>query len=462
MWWRTPWLRQRWWLVGLALLDAVLLALVYNLLFWWQFRQWVGISTAVLALMLLWGSSSYLLGRYSYPEQGQRDSRRRRLQSTGLVALLVLATIVVVFNWGIKVRDPRTFRSFLIPLLGSVTLLSGLAQLWVCRLGQRARHWLLVGTGEELAVLRRELGAAAAALPLLFCDPQELGEQALPGDGEVEAIAVSEAAWLEDGQLQALLARRGSGMSICSLVLWAELHLQRVPPELFSSRWLVQAEGFELQPERFGWRLKRLGDVFVAGLLLLLSLPLLGLAALLVHLEDGGPVFYGQVRTGLFGEPIRMFKLRSMGVDAEANGIRWASAGDARITRVGRWLRRLRIDELPQLLSVIRGEMSLIGPRPERPDMEQELDQVIPNYRVRHWIRPGLSGWAQVCHPYGASVADSRQKLSYDLYYLRNASLPLDLLILFKTMRLVMGGQGSEPKRISPTMTSPHQSSTCR
>jgi len=169
-------------------------------------------------------------------------------------------------------------------------------------------------------------------------------------------------------------------------------------------------------------------------------------------------VFYGQVRSGLFGEPIRIRKLRSMSVNAEAEGIRWASAGDARITRVGRWLRRLRIDELPQLLSVISGDMSLIGPRPERPELEKELEQVIPHYRVRHWIRPGLSGWAQVCHPYGASVADSRSKLSYDLYYLRNASLPLDLLILFKTIRLVMGGQGAEPKTMAHTMDSTHQS----
>lgn len=458
MWWRTPWLRQRWWLVGLALLDAGLLALVYNLLFWWQFRQWVGITAAVLALMLLWGSSSYLLGRYSQPEQGQRDSRRRRLQSTGLVALLVLATIVVVFSWGIKVRDPRTFRSFLIPLLGSVTLLSGLAQLWVCRLGQRARRWLLVGTGEELALLRRELGAAAEVLPLLFCDPQQLGEQALPGDGEVEAIAVSEAAWLEDGQLQALLARRGSGMSICSLVLWAELHLQRVPPELFSSRWLVQAEGFELQPGRWGWRLKRYGDVLVSLLLLLASAPLLLLAALLIRLEDGGPVFYSQNRTGLYGETIRIAKLRSMRVEAQAQGARWASRNDPRITRVGHWLRRLRIDELPQLLSVLRGEMSLIGPRPEQPELEELLQDQIPHYRVRHWVRPGLSGWAQVCYPYGASVADSRMKLSYDLYYLRNANLMLDLLILLKTVRLVLQARGAIPSSPPSSLSSPSQS----
>jgi lipopolysaccharide/colanic/teichoic acid biosynthesis glycosyltransferase len=247
-------------------------------------------------------------------------------------------------------------------------------------------------------------------------------------------------------------------MSICSLVLWAELHLQRVPPELFSSRWLVQAEGFELQPGRWGWRLKRYGDVLVSLLLLLASAPLLLLAALLIRLEDGGPVFYSQNRTGLYGETIRIAKLRSMRVEAQAQGARWASRNDPRITRVGHWLRRLRIDELPQLLSVLRGEMSLIGPRPEQPELEELLQDQIPHYRVRHWVRPGLSGWAQVCYPYGASVADSRMKLSYDLYYLRNANLMLDLLILLKTVRLVLQARGAIPSSPPSSLSSPSQS----
>ena len=149
------------------------------------------------------------------------------------------------------------------------------------------------------------------------------------------------------------------------------------------------------------------------------SAPLLLVAALLIRLEDGGPILYSQIRTGLYGEAIRIWKLRSMGQAAEREGARWASRDDPRVTRVGGWLRRLRIDELPQLVAVLKGDMSLIGPRPERPELEETLENVIPHYRVRHWVRPGLSGWAQVCYPYGASIADSRMKLSYDLYYLR-------------------------------------------
>ena len=228
---------------------------------------------------------------------------------------------------------------------------------------------------------------------------------------------------------------------------WAERSLQRVPPELLSERWLLSAEGFSLQPGRWSWRVKRFFDVLGAISLLLISSPLVLIAGLAIWLEDRGPIFYSQIRSGLYGDPVRIWKLRSMRVDAEANGLQWAQQQDPRITRCGAWLRRLRIDELPQLWAVLRGDLSLIGPRPERPELELELEQEIPHYRVRHWIRPGLSGWAQVNYPYGNSVADSRIKLSYDLYYLRNAGILLDVLILIKTIRLVLRAQGAQPQQ---------------
>jgi exopolysaccharide biosynthesis polyprenyl glycosylphosphotransferase len=468
MWWRTPWLRVRWLLIGLALVDASLLAGFYNLLFWRRFHQWAGLTTSIASLVLLWVGASYLLGRYSKPQEGKRDSKRQRLAATGLVALLVLAIVVVGLNWGLQVEDPRTFRSFVLPVLGGTTLGSALAQLWAIRRPLQSQGWLLVGDSKELDILHSELEGdqAASSLNLVFREGSslDLGKD-LP-DRRFDGIAVSEAAQLDEILMQDLLSRRSRGTSVCSLVTWAEQHLQRVPPELFSSRWLVQAEGFELQPGRWGWRLKRLGDVVVASLLLILSAPLLLVGALLIRLEDGGPVLFKQRRTGLYGVPIQIWKLRSMGIKAETHGAQWARRDDPRITRIGGWLRRLRLDELPQLVSVLKGEMSLIGPRPERPELEEHLEAVIPHYRVRHWVRPGLSGWAQVCYPYGASTADSRMKLSYDLYYLRNSNLMLDGLILIKTLRLLALAQGAVPRLIPDStpakpfapLTPPHPS----
>jgi exopolysaccharide biosynthesis polyprenyl glycosylphosphotransferase len=469
MWWRNPWLRPRWILALLAVFDAILIISSYNLLFLRQFRQLPGITTSVGALLTLWLGFSYLLGRYSREEHLKKDSRRRRLLLTFAVASLVMVLVVLVLSWGLKVEDPRTFRRFLIPLITAVTGGSALAQLWVFRKQRYRRAYLLVGEDDLLTTLKQELNRSQVAreVQLTFCPTDSSVNSAMPSllddllqkaqQSQVETgshplrnlgfdgIAISDSATLDDRLLQQLLELRIGGTSVCSLMLWAERHLQRVPPELFTSRWLVQAEGFELQPGRLGWRIKRLGDLVVALLLLLLASPIIALAALLIRLEDGGPIFYSQERTGLFGSIIKIRKLRTMHTQAESVGAQWAKRNDPRITRVGTWLRRTRIDELPQLVSVLKGEMSLIGPRPERPEIELDLEEQIPHYRSRHWVRPGLSGWAQVCYPYGASIEDSRMKLSYDIFYLRNANLFLDAFILIKTIRLVFRAEGALP-----------------
>jgi lipopolysaccharide/colanic/teichoic acid biosynthesis glycosyltransferase len=168
----------------------------------------------------------------------------------------------------------------------------------------------------------------------------------------------------------------------------------------------------------------------------------------LIYLEDKGPIFYNQTRTGLNGKIIKIIKFRSMHVDAEIEGIQWSKNNDKRITRIGRILRALRIDELPQLFCVLLGSMSLIGPRPERPEIEKKLFKKIPYYKSRYILKPGISGWAQVNYHYGASIADTKQKLSYDIYYISNFSFFLDLLIFFKTIKLVLNAKGYKPKKI--------------
>ncbi len=188
----------------------------------------------------------------------------------------------------------------------------------------------------------------------------------------------------------------------------------------------------------------RVFDVLGALLLLVLTLPVVLVTALLVRLDSAGPVFYRQLRSGLNGRAFMLIKFRSMVVEAEACGTaQWAQSRDPRITRVGAWIRPLRIDELPQLLNVLRGEMSLIGPRPERPVFVEQLAQVIPHYHERSAVKPGITGWAQVNFPYGASVEDAREKLAYDLYYVKNRSLILDLLILVSTVRVVLFREGA-------------------
>ena len=189
--------------------------------------------------------------------------------------------------------------------------------------------------------------------------------------------------------------------------------------------------------------LKRAVDIVAATLVLVLGAPLSILVAILIKLEDGGPVLFRQVRIGLDGVPFTLRKLRSMHVDAEADtGPVWAQADDPRITRVGRWTRALRIDEIPQAWNVLRGEMSFVGPRPERPEFVALLRSAIPLYDRRHSVRPGITGWAQVNLPYAATIDAARTKLEYDLCYLQRFSLPMDLRIMARTIKIILFGWG--------------------
>ena len=188
---------------------------------------------------------------------------------------------------------------------------------------------------------------------------------------------------------------------------------------------------------------KRLLDVVVSAVGLVALLPLFVLIAALIRVDSPGPAFYRQVRVGLRGRPYMIWKFRSMRQDAEKSGPRWAQADDPRISRVGWWLRKTRIDEFPQLVNVFKGDMSLVGPRPERPVFVQDLRMIIPYYDIRHTVRPGVTGWAQVKFRYGASQEDSHTKLQYDLYYVKNLSLFLDLKILMYTIRVMMLGEGA-------------------
>ena len=221
-----------------------------------------------------------------------------------------------------------------------------------------------------------------------------------------------------------------------------EQQQERLPPVLMGDISITYddlpwASTFSVQAQ-----LKRMADLLIALLLLLLTSPLIALAALLIWLEDRGPIFYSQQRSGWLGTPFNVLKLRTMSVQPDDAPAEWTQIGDQRITGVGRFLRRVRLDELPQLLNVINGEMSLIGPRPEQPELEHQLELSIPHYRKRHWMRPGLSGWAQVCAPYASSVEDSDLKLSYDLFYLKNFSTWLDILILIRTIKIILKAAG--------------------
>ncbi len=242
--------------------------------------------------------------------------------------------------------------------------------------------------------------------------------------------------------IRELLDCRIKGMRVYDLPAFYERLRGEVPIESLKASWLIYGQGFV--QDRMRSVVKRLFDVVACALMLLLASPIMVLTAVAIVLESGFPIIYRQSRVGCGGRTFMCLKFRSMAQDAERDGVaRWASAGDSRVTRVGRLIRRTRIDELPQLINVLKGDMSLVGPRPERPGFVDSLKEQIRFYDVRHSVKPGLTGWAQVRYSYGASIEDSRRKLEFDLYYVKNHSLFLDCLILAETVRVVLFGEGA-------------------
>ncbi len=240
-----------------------------------------------------------------------------------------------------------------------------------------------------------------------------------------------------------ILEARLQGLDILEMPTVYERLTGRVPVKHIEDQWLLYAEGFDLIAREYVQKIKRILDLFVSGTLLFCAAPMMLLTALAIRLDSPGPIFYRQERVGKGGKIFTVVKFRSMHQNAEVQGAKWATKGDPRVTRVGKWIRIFRIDELPQLWNVFRGDMSIVGPRPERPEFVRELEKKIPYYFVRHSAPPGVTGWAQINYPYGASVEDAQRKLEYDLYYVKNMSLVLDFKILLRTVGVVLMGEGA-------------------
>ena len=242
--------------------------------------------------------------------------------------------------------------------------------------------------------------------------------------------------------LSDLLRIKTTGVHVNDFSSFIERETGRVDLDSVNPSWLIFSDGFS-SGRAISSAAKRVFDLSASALLLALTAPIIALFALLVKLDSKGPAFFRQTRVGLFGQDFDVIKLRSMRTDAEAGGAQWATKDDPRITRLGRFIRKTRIDELPQTWSVLKGEMSFVGPRPERPEFVSELEEQMPYYAERHMVKPGITGWAQINYPYCASVEDSRHKLEYDLYYAKNYTPFLDLLILLQTLRVVLWHEGA-------------------
>jgi sugar transferase (PEP-CTERM system associated) len=267
--------------------------------------------------------------------------------------------------------------------------------------------------------------------------------RALAKEHAVDEIVVAMDDRRREFPVRELLDCRLNGVEVIDLVNFLERETGRVHVDVLNPSWIIFSEGFRRDAMRQST--KRVFDLVAAFALVLITWPIMLFTMLMIVFEDGprAPIFYRQRRVGLDGIEFDVLKFRSMRVDAERDGkARWASGSDDRVTRVGRVIRKVRIDELPQIFNVLRGDMSFVGPRPERPTFVSQLADSIPYYSERHCTKPGITGWAQVCYPYGSSEKDALEKLQYDLYYVKNHTLLFDLMILLQTVEVVLLGKG--------------------
>lgn len=442
------------------LLTAALLDVVGQLVVLWfliSLPILLGLSPAELSLEKQWGwligsMTTYLFSSWLFGSYTVLRWRRVPLPSLlprVLVASMATVVVMAVCRWALNPGEEiwLLYRRVQLAWMLPVTIWSLLVRVGLGKglLLTEAPALLVFGPERESEIVMKAWVAIPARQPLQMTSVAALEQQLQDDESPSIVLAITPSQRINaeaDGlmeQLESCDPRKTLLMSPLRLI---ETYQERLPTDLLPDSWLSYGEipwtsAFNVQSQ-----LKRAADLVVSALLLLLTSPFLLLAAVLVWLQDHGPVMYMQKRSGWLGQPFFVYKLRTMNVVLATEPARWTEISDQRITPIGRWLRRVRLDELPQLWNVLNGSMSLIGPRPERPEHEHELELRIPHYRKRHWMRPGLSGWAQVNAPYAASVEGSELKLSYDLYYLKHFSTWLDLLILLKTIKTVLKAGG--------------------
>lgn len=388
----------------------------------------------------------------------------RTVSQTGARAVLALFLALplsyLIFRLSpVKLENGKVF--MLVLLTGLVVML--LHRVYATHSGSRAlmrQRVLVYGSGKGARLVGKTLKMSGPNVDLVgyYASPNETVKEVsdwalltrdkslsdIVHDARVDEIVVAVSERRGGSMpLRELLDCKLRGVRVLDTATYFEIALGQIRLDAVSAGWLIFGGGFDQGLVRTV--VKRLFDVVCATLLIVLTFPLMLVTGLVISLESSGPVLYRQERVGLNGRLFNVVKFRSMRADAEKDGQpRWASATDNRVTRVGRWLRKARIDELPQLFNVLKGDMSLVGPRPERAFFVDKLTQEIPYYAVRQSVKPGVTGWAQVRYHYGASVEDAAEKLQYDLYYVKNHSLFLDLVVLFETVGVVLLGKGAQ------------------
>ena len=454
---RAPWLVSRRRKLLAIALDFFILIFIYQITYNSKFSSYPNFIVS-FSVTNFWIIVSYILGRYMKIRHINLATFTNALFKTSIL-FLACNIIYLLINWGYSVglfllnerifftSSEKELSNFFIKSSFYFSIASLFAQyflsLFTHNIYDNRKDWIFCGSESKFNELLAEISFNSKKLNLKrFSDDINLHDIDF---SNIEGIIVNDFKKITKSNLNLIFNLKLKGLKVLSVLTWFEKEFHRIPTKIISDKYQL-LDKIQSIEDTYQIRIKRVGDIIVSSFLLILFSPLFLIVSILIFIEDRGPILYFQKRSGLKNIDINVIKFRSMKIDAEKHGIQWSQRSDPRITKVGKFLRATRIDELPQLLCVIQGSMSLIGPRPERPEIEMNLLKTIPYYECRNVVRPGISGWAQVNYPYGASVSDTVNKLSFDIYYISNFSILLDLLILLKTIKVVLTGKGHKPK----------------
>ena len=447
-----PWIVSRRSVLIAAIIDYFISTFLYNFVYQSEFDSEPS-KLVSNTFAFFWIIVSYVLGRYV---------QKRKISFViisklfiKLIFLLFLCnSIYLLINWGYPLlffwtdvnffdTDLKDLSNFFIRVTLYIGLVSFIIQFNLGIINQnisdKKKDWIYYGTQKKYKTVSIEISRSKKDITFWLVNDKNLESIDL---NNIQGIIIEDYSLINQQNIDLIFKLKLKGIIVDDLLSWFEKQFHRMPTKLIENKYQL-LEKLKSIEDNYQIRIKRIGDIIVSIFIIIVTLPLTLLISIFIFLEDKGPIFYSQVRTGYKGEKIRIFKFRSMIKNAEKFGAQWSSSQDKRITKVGKIIRATRLDELPQLFSVIKGEMSLIGPRPERPEIEEKLLQTIPYYNYRNILKPGISGWAQVNYPYGSSKKDTINKLSYDIYYINHTSFLLDILILLKTIKIVLTARGN-------------------
>jgi len=431
----------------IAFLSA--LALGHKVVF--SFQLVLNYSMSMLTLSISSLLIFFVIDTYSLDRVSMRFMRQALLIVFGLFLSAIFTTFTFFFF-----RDVVPRAVFILFYLFSAVLIVALRYFFTLMTPTPVWSVLIVGNGERSKIIEEMIDSRdylrSKVVGLLSDDPVSQQRPSCPCLGTISELIpivdhqninhVIVAAESIDHELARLLVNcMHKKVEVSSFTHFIEDISGQVPVEQLDDSWFILELG--IRNKRHFWSAKHYLDIVIAVVGIGLTFPLLLLAALLIKLESSGPVFYSQLRIGRDNKPFRAWKLRTMIDGADRNNVHWTLDNDNRITRVGKWLRKLRFDEVPQLINMLKGEMTLVGPRPEAVSLVEKYADTIPYYLERHMVTPGITGWAQINYRYGNSIEDARQKLMLDLYYIKNRSAMLDTIIFLRTIRTVLTGKGA-------------------